>query len=130
MFPRCSTFAPESFLSYQSNEPLQTVSSDGATKHLRLEITLFGESERLLFIRDISAAVRLQEKQRDFVANVSHELRTPLTVISGYLSAMQGNPDDLPERYIKPMQQMLQQRGATGAGAGPQAALGAEAKAQ
>ncbi len=77
--------------------------------YLRVEITRFGEGERLLFIRDVSSAVRMEQMRRDFVANVSHELRTPLTVISGYLGTFLINTEDLPERYVKPLQQMDQQ---------------------
>ena len=75
----------------------------------RVEITRFGDGDRLLFIRDVTAEVRMEKVRKDFVANVSHELRTPLTVISGYLGTFLSDTSRLEPRYIKPLQQMLQQ---------------------
>jgi two-component system phosphate regulon sensor histidine kinase PhoR len=98
------------FLGRDYSTPLQYLSAgDKKQSHLRVEITRFGEGHRLLFIRDVSNAVRTEQMRRDFVANVSHELRTPLTVISGYLGTFLTNTADLPQRYIKPLQQMSQQ---------------------
>jgi two-component system, OmpR family, phosphate regulon sensor histidine kinase PhoR len=98
------------FLAKDYTIPLQyPVVGEREKTYLRVEITHFGEGERLLFIRDISSAVRMEEMRRDFVANVSHELRTPLTVISGYLGTFLINTTDLPDRYVKPLQQMGQQ---------------------
>lgn len=98
------------FLARDYKEPLQYQTRRGAEKtFLRVEITRFGEGDRVLFIRDVSRAVRLEQMRRDFVANVSHELRTPLTVISGYLSTFLANEDQLPEPYQKPVKQMAQQ---------------------
>lgn len=98
------------FLSKDYKTPLQYMAGGSAEKtYLRVEITRFGEGDRLLFIRDVSSAVRMEQMRRDFVANVSHELRTPLTVISGYLGTFLINTGDLPERYVKPLQQMDQQ---------------------
>jgi two-component system, OmpR family, phosphate regulon sensor histidine kinase PhoR len=98
------------FLSDEYTTPLQyAATGEGEKIFLRVEITPFGEGERLLFIRDVSDAVRMEQMRRDFVANVSHELRTPLTVISGYLGTFFINADDLPQRYLKPLQQMDEQ---------------------
>lgn len=97
------------FLSGDYSSPLQYSVGGSKPRHLRVEITRFGEGERLLFVRDVSDAVRMEQIRRDFIANVSHELRTPLTVISGYLGTFIGSADDLPERYRKPLQQMNQQ---------------------
>jgi two-component system phosphate regulon sensor histidine kinase PhoR len=90
--------------------PLQYVASVGNTRfHLRVEITHFGEGERLLFIRDVSDAVRMEKIRSDFVANVSHELRTPLTVISGYLDNFLGDTEAFPAHYVNALNQMSQQ---------------------
>ena len=92
-------------------EPLQYRTAGDAGTWLRVEITRFGDGDRLLFIRDVTASVRMENMRKDFVANVSHELRTPLTVISGYLATFLGDTDRLEPRYLKPLQQMLQQAG-------------------
>jgi two-component system, OmpR family, phosphate regulon sensor histidine kinase PhoR len=91
------------------SEALQYHSNSEVPVHLMIQITHFGEGDRLLFIRDVSASVRMEQVRRDFVGNVSHELRTPLTVITGYLGTLLGDRDGLNPRYIKPLQQMLQQ---------------------
>ncbi len=90
-------------------EPLQYRTAGDAGTWLRVEITRFGDGDRLLFIRDVTASVRMENMRKDFVANVSHELRTPLTVISGYLGTFLGDTERLDPRYLKPLQQMLQQ---------------------
>ncbi len=104
--------APE-FLRYfnrgEFGEPLEYRTAGDAGTWLRVEITRFGDGDRLLFIRDITAAVRMEKVRKDFVANVSHELRTPLTVISGYLGTFLSDTGKLPQVYVKPLQQMLQQ---------------------
>jgi two-component system phosphate regulon sensor histidine kinase PhoR len=76
---------------------------------LQIEITGFGDGNRLLFFRDVTRMVQMEQMRRDFVANVSHELRTPLTVIKGYLETILNNKDNLDPRYHKPLQQMDQQ---------------------
>lgn len=76
---------------------------------LQIEVTRFGEGDRLIFARDITAVTRMEQMRRDFVANVSHELRTPLTVITGYLETILDNAENLEPRFIKPLQQMSQQ---------------------
>jgi two-component system phosphate regulon sensor histidine kinase PhoR len=93
----------------QYQEPLQYRSAGEAGSYLRVEVTWFGDGDRLLFIRDVTASMRMENMRKDFVANVSHELRTPLTVISGYLGTFLSDTGSLDPRYIKPLQQMLQQ---------------------
>ncbi len=90
-------------------EPLEYRMAGDAGTWLRVEITRFGDGDRLLFVRDITATVRMESVRKDFVANVSHELRTPLTVISGYLYTLLSDTSKLEPRYIKPLQQMFQQ---------------------
>ncbi len=100
----------EYFLGSDYSKPLQYLAvGENRSRYLRVDVTRFGEGERLLFIRDVSSEVRMENMRRDFVANVSHELRTPLTVISGYLSTILDNSKELPQRYIRPLQQMDQQ---------------------
>lgn len=55
---------------------------------LALQVIEFGEEQRLLASRDITAEERLDTMRRDFVANVSHELKTPVTVLSGFIETL------------------------------------------
>ena len=55
---------------------------------LSLKIIPYGEAQKLLLVRDVTQAERLETMRRDFVANVSHELRTPLTVLVGFLETV------------------------------------------
>ncbi|MDN5939289.1 MAG: phosphate regulon sensor histidine kinase PhoR [Salinisphaera sp.] len=54
-----------------------------------LRVIPYGNNQRLLIARDVSAQKQMDATRRDFVANASHELRTPLTVLRGYLDMMQ-----------------------------------------
>jgi len=74
---------------------------------LFVQITRFGQGNRLLFARDITEIHKLEEMRRDFVSNVSHELRTPLTVINGYIDNFGLLADEEP-RLKKPLKQMSQ----------------------
>lgn len=97
------------FLAGDYSSPLAFATAVNSSKHLRVEITYFGRGERLLFVRDVSAAVRMEQIRRDFVANVSHELRTPLTVITGYLETLMDSEEEFAQQYAKPLAQMNQQ---------------------
>jgi len=98
------------FLAMDYSAPLEYLASVGDKPlYLRIEVTPFGEGERLLFVRDVSNAVLMEKMRREFVANVSHELRTPLTVISGYLGTLLSDTNAFPERYLKAVTQMGQQ---------------------
>jgi two-component system phosphate regulon sensor histidine kinase PhoR len=55
---------------------------------LQLHLIEFGEEQKLLNSRDITAQERLETMRRDFVANVSHELKTPVTVLSGFVETL------------------------------------------
>lgn len=74
---------------------------------LAVEMAEFGPGHRIVFARDISQLVMLEQMRRDFVSNVSHELRTPLTVILGYVDNFLMLWQDEP-KALKPLQQMRQ----------------------
>ena len=75
--------------------PIELHTSTGMSRILRIEVTLFGEGNRLVFISDVTKISRLEKMRVDFIANVSHELRTPLTVINGYLETLRGQDGEL-----------------------------------
>lgn len=70
------------------SEPLPLLSPVRSSIHLEIQLTVFGEGNRLMFARDVTRLQQLEQMRKDFVANVSHELKTPLTVISGYLETL------------------------------------------
>lgn len=69
--------------------------------HLELELTRYGDSEKLLHIQDITQLIHLEQVRTDFIANVSHELRTPLTVLKGYVEILENFEDALPKAMKK-----------------------------
>lgn len=97
------------FEKQQYAEPLRIPSPASKKQMLEFQITLFGEGERLMLVRDVSQMHRLEKMRTDFVGNVSHELRTPITVINGYLETLLDHQDAIAPRWIKPLQQMHQQ---------------------
>ena len=76
---------------------------------LEFQITLFGEHEKLMLVRDVTQLHRLESMRRDFVGNVSHELGTPITVIKGYLETLIDHKEDLDAKWHKPLEQMRTQ---------------------
>lgn len=88
-------------------EPIQIVSSDD--RQLQIAITVYGEGNRLMLVRDVTRLHQLETMRKDFVANVSHELRTPLTVISGYLETLMDGVDDIPPVWNKALSRMQEQ---------------------
>lgn len=99
----------EYFESRKYAEPLRIQSPIKKNLILEFQITLFGEGERLMLVRDVSQMHRLESMRKDFVGNVSHELRTPITVINGYLETLLDHRDGVAPRWIKPLEQMHQQ---------------------
>lgn len=61
------------------------------THPVRLSVRLhpYGDGQRLMLSRDITALEQAEAMRRDFVANVSHEIRTPLTVLAGFVETLQ-----------------------------------------
>jgi len=79
------------FLKGEFQQPLQLPSALNARQILQVEITTFAGGDFLIFVRDVTKLVQMEQMRRDFVGNVSHELRTPLTVFKGYLETFQAS---------------------------------------
>ncbi|SFL86259.1 phosphate regulon sensor histidine kinase PhoR [Marinobacter zhejiangensis] len=90
-------------------EPLELTSPAKPHIHLQIQISLFGDDDRLIVAKDVTRLYQLEQMRRDFVGNVSHEMRTPLTVISGYLETLVDNADDLPPKWRRAILTMDQQ---------------------
>ena len=54
-----------------------------------IHVIPYAGSRRLMQIKDITQADRLDQTRRDFVANVSHELKTPLTALREGVALLQ-----------------------------------------
>lgn len=94
------------FLAGEFHDPLQLPSATNSRQILQVEITTFAGGDFLLFVRDVTRVVQMEQMRRDFVGNVSHELRTPLTVFKGYLDTLSASADLQDERMAKAMVQM------------------------
>ncbi len=90
------------------DEPLLLPAIGNIEQRLEVRLSLFGNKEGLMIVRDVTQLHRLEKMRKDFVANVSHELRTPLTVISGYVETL-SDSNDVNSRWQKPLKQMQQQ---------------------
>ncbi len=97
------------FEKQQYREPLVLPSPVAEGRSLEYQITLFGENERLMLVRDFTRTQRLEQMRQDFIANVSHELRTPLTVLSGYLETFADHAENLDPKWVRGLELMQQQ---------------------
>ena len=88
--------------------PLEINSPHKPNLILQVNITLFGQDDRLVFARDITRIQSLEQMRRDFVSNVSHDMRTPLTVIRGYIETLQDAPE-IPKKWQRPLNAMADQ---------------------
>ncbi|HEX4927433.1 MAG TPA: phosphate regulon sensor histidine kinase PhoR [Burkholderiales bacterium] len=77
---------------------------------LAIRLVAYGEEQKLMLMRDVTQAERLETTRRDFVANVSHELRTPLTVLVGFLETVRELKLD-PQRVRDYLGMMSEQAG-------------------
>ena len=96
----------EYFRAADFREPLELASPANEQQQLQFQITLFGNNDHLLVVRDVTRIHLLDQMRKDFVSNVSHELRTPLTVIVGYLETLLDHAEQLSPRWLRAMQQM------------------------
>jgi two-component system, OmpR family, phosphate regulon sensor histidine kinase PhoR len=87
---------------------LQITSPVNDELKLEVRISAYGDTQKLLVARDVTAISRINHMRKDFIANASHELRTPLTVISGYLESFVDD-DSCPQEWITYIQQMRSQ---------------------
>lgn len=92
---------------YGSMLELPSPVDDG--QQLQLQVTVFGNGDRLLIARDITRIHHLEQVRREFVGNVSHELKTPLTVLKGYVETLQASDRGDKPRVSRALAQMLQQ---------------------
>jgi two-component system phosphate regulon sensor histidine kinase PhoR len=80
------------------SRPLTLRSERADPRVLSVHVIPYADQRRLLQIKDMTEADRLDRMRSDFVANVSHELRTPLTVLAGFLETLQEIDVDRDER--------------------------------
>ena len=105
------------FAAYQagsdySHDVVMLGSASTSSRPVRLSVHLhpYGDGNKLLMSRDVTAVEQADAMRRDFVANVSHEIRTPLTVLSGFVETLQTLPLDATDRqrYLGLMAQQAQ----------------------
>jgi len=77
----------------EQNTEFKHVSPVDEKQVLAFRMVNFGDGQKMLTARDISAEASMTEMRKNFMANASHELRTPLTVVSGYLEILESAPE-------------------------------------
>jgi two-component system sensor histidine kinase SenX3 len=67
---------------------------DGPVSYFTVQVAPLGDGLVLVLADDQTAARRIEQVRRDFVANVSHELKTPIGAISLLAEAVREGADD------------------------------------
>ncbi len=98
------------FRNSDAQKPVHFPSPVAELKILSLKIVPYGNNQKLVVVRDVTLNKRVEEMQRDFVANISHELRTPLTVINGYLENLLEGSGDLDAERLQHTFRVMQQQ--------------------
>lgn len=98
-------FAPIAQLLRQCQKKREVISEE-VTLQRDIEITTdvlispkVDASGYMMVARDRTAAAKLLEMRRSFVANASHELKTPITIIRGFAETLHDNID-LPKKIV------------------------------
>ncbi len=100
----------EYFRSSDKEKSVRFPSPIAELKILSLKIVPYGNNQKLVVVHDVTLNKRVEEMQRDFVANISHELRTPLTVINGYLENLLEDCEDLDAERLQHTFRTMQQQ--------------------
>ncbi len=100
----------EYFRSRDTEKPVRFPSPVDEQKILSLKIVPYGNKQKLVVVRDVTLSKRVEEMQRDFVANISHELRTPLTVINGYLENLLEDDGAIDVEHLRHTFKVMQQQ--------------------
>ncbi len=69
------------------------------------------ESHILIFVRDLTSELRIEQMRVDFIASASHELRTPLASLLGFIETLRGPAKNDPEaqkKFLKIMQKQAE----------------------
>ena len=106
------------FVAYISSDQFEPSSHLPSSRHngrlLEFSAVMFGDSEIVLVISDVTQINELEKVRKEFVGNISHELRTPLTVMRGYvetLSDLKGNSDMASKAYQEMSNQIDRMKG-------------------
>ncbi|WOP17307.1 sensor histidine kinase [Raineyella sp. LH-20] len=90
----------------QSRSTELDLKRDGLSLHLMARVAPLDDRTLLVLVEDRTAARRVDETRRDFVANISHELKTPIgavTLLAETLEEAADSPDDV-RRFARRLQ--------------------------